>query len=75
MTELSGIDEITAIGHPEGIAHHVASDVDDGTSYGYFNFLNLVEDEQAQFLVKTIKHYHLAERRVRLISILLLWYL
>ena len=30
------------------------SDVDDGTAYGYFNFLYLVEDEQTQFLVKAI---------------------
>lgn len=75
MTELCSIDEVAAICHPKWIAHHVASDVDDGTTYGYFNFLNLIEDEQAQFLVKTIEHHHLAKRCVRFIAMLLLWHL
>lgn len=75
MTELRGIDEIAAVGHPEGIARHVAADVDDGAAHGYFNFLDLVEDEQTQFLVEAIEHHHLVERGVWFVAVLLLGYL
>ena len=45
VTELCGIDEIAAVGHPEGITCHVATDIDDSASHGHLNLLNLVEDE------------------------------
>ena len=32
------------------------------------NFLNLVEDEQTQFLVEAVEHHHLAKRCVRFIA-------
>ena len=39
------------------------------------NFLNLVEDEQTQFLVEAVEHHHLVERGVRLVAVLLLGHL
>ena len=33
------------------------------------NFLNLVEDEQTQFLVEAVEHHHLVERGVRLVAV------
>ena len=75
VMELCGIDEIAAVGHPEGIACHVATDVDDGAAHSHFNFLNLVEDEQTQFLVEAIEHHHLVERSVRLVAVQLLGHL
>ena len=39
------------------------------------NFLNLVEDEQTQFLVEAVEHHHLVERDVRLVAVLLLGHL
>jgi hypothetical protein len=44
VTKFCGIDEIAAVGHPEGIAHHVTAYVDDGAANSHLNLLNLVED-------------------------------
>ena len=34
------------------------------------NLFYLIEDKQSKFLVETIEHHHLAERCVRLITVL-----
>ena len=75
VTELCGIDEIAAVSYPEGIARHVAADVDDSATNSHLNLLNLVEDEQAQFLVEAVEHHHLVERGVRFVAVLLLGHL
>ena len=75
MAEFALVNEIATVGNPEGITHHVATDIYNRTAHSHFDFLYLIEDKQAKFLVETIKHHHLAERCVRLITMLLLWHL
>ena len=75
MTEFSWIDEVAAVSHPEGTSYHVAADIYNSTTHGHLNFLNLVEDEQTQFLVEAVEHHHLVEGGVRLVAVLLLGHL
>ena len=75
VTEFALVNEITTVGHPEGIARQVAADIDNSTSYCHFDFLYLIEDKQAKFLVETVEHHHLAKRCVRFITMLLLGHL
>jgi len=72
MTVFALVNEIAAIGHPEGIARHVATDIYNRAAHSHFDFLYLIEDKHTKFLVETIEHHHLAERCVRFITMLLL---
>lgn len=44
-----------------GMACHLAPDVDDGTSHGNLYLFDFVEYEQAQLLVKSVEHHHFPE--------------
>jgi len=61
VAEFRNINEIAAVSHPEWVARHVTTYVDDGTAHSHLNLLDFVEDEQAQFLVEAIEHHHLVE--------------
>lgn len=75
VSEFARVDEIAAISHPERIASHTASYIDDCTSNSHFNLFNFIEDEEAQFLVESINHHYLTERCIWLVMMQLLGYL
>ena len=59
-----GVDIIEArrVGHPKGIPCLTARYVDNGTTDGYLNLLNLVEHQQAKMPVEAIHVQGLIER-------------
>ena len=73
--EFALVNKIATVSHPERITHHVATNIYNRATHGHFDFLYLIEDKQAKFLVETIEHHHLAERCVRFIAMLLFWHL
>ena len=58
----AGIIETRRVGHPKGIPCLTARYVDNGTTDGYLNLLNLVEHQQAKMPVEAIHVQGLIER-------------
>ena len=58
----AGIIEARRVGHPKGIPCLTARYVDNGTTNGYLNLLNLVEHQQAKMPVEAIHVQGLIER-------------
>ena len=70
-----GVDIIEArrVGHPKWIPCFTARYVDNGTTDGYLNLLNLVEHQQSQMPVETVHVQSLIEGGSGLEHMILLW--
>ena len=67
LVELDGVGEVVWISHPERVTSYLTTMFDNSTAHSHLYLLNLVEQQQTELLVETIKHHYLTECCSRLV--------
>ena len=74
LVELDRVGEVIWIGHPERVTSYLTAMFDNGAAHCHLYLLYLVEQQQTEFLVETIKHHYLTECCSWLVYVLFFWH-